>query len=134
MEKGISPVVSVVLLIAIAVVAAAGVWFWVAPMFTETQASSTAGKYQVRLTNCRGSAGSQVVSVRNIGTSNTPSTATAVPIYSSTGTRVGNISLAVGLSAGSYNNSVPLNNETTSALSGTLYIEDSTFAKTTFSC
>ena len=133
MKKGVSPVAAVVLLIAIAVVAAAGVWFWVAPMMTSTQTSDVVGKYQVTITNCRVATGVVSVSVRNIGTASTPSGASVVPVYNTAGTQVGNISLS-SLVAGSYAPSVPVINETGTAMAGTYYIEDSNFAKTTFSC
>ena len=136
MKKGISPVVSVVLLIAVAVVAAAGVWFWVSPMITESQTSNTVGKYQVMITNCRTTTGGGNVSVRNVGTAKTPSTSTIVPIYSdSTDEQVGNISLN-SLDAGSYTAAVQFNEDNIEAAlsTGSYYIEDSTFAKTSFSC
>ena len=136
MKKGVSPVVSVVLLIAIAVVAAAAVWFWVAPMMTSTQTSDVVGKYQVTITSCRPSstAGNVVVSVRNIGTSTTPASAGEVVVYNIQGVKQGNMSLA-SMAAGTFNQSITVANMTpSSSLSGTLYIEDNNFAKTTFGC
>ena len=131
MQKGMSPVVAVVLLIAIAVVASAGVWFWVAPMMTSTQTSDVVGKYQLTITNCRVSGNTVTVSVRNIGTASTPASATAVPVYNSTSNAVSTADVS-GMASGEYDPEVSFT--VTSSKSGTFYIEDSNFAKTTFSC
>ena len=44
MKKGISPVVAVVLLIAIAVIASVAVWFWVSPLTAKPATASTTQK------------------------------------------------------------------------------------------
>ena len=80
--KGISPVVSAVLLIAIAVVAAAGVWFWVSPYLTEQPATKTAGSYYVRISNCNISGENVKVMLRNLGASSTKPSHT-LSVYSS---------------------------------------------------
>ncbi|GEM_PF-1125520 len=80
-NKGISPVVAVVLLIAIAVIAAIGVWYWVGAF---TGKPPTGGQQQVSLTfeSCNGTH----VIVRNTG--GIAATATA-SIYNSTPSFVG---------------------------------------------
>ena len=61
MKKGISPIVAVVLLIAIAVIAAVGLYFWVGGLATQ---QPTTDKPGVISANCVG----QTVMVSNIGT------------------------------------------------------------------
>ena len=61
MKKGISPVVAVVLLIAIAVIASVGVWYWIGE-FTDKPSVAGADKSMV-VTECSGTA----VFVQNIG-------------------------------------------------------------------
>ncbi len=66
MEKGISPVIAVVLLIAIAVISAVGVWYWVGGL-----ASKPGGVQQAQtgftIESCDTTAGDQKVLVRNTG-------------------------------------------------------------------
>jgi len=80
-SKGISPVVAVVLLIAIAVIAAVGVWYWVSAF---TGKPPTGGQEQVAISfeNCNGTH----VTVRNIGAITIDD---AANIYNSTGTLIG---------------------------------------------
>jgi flagellin-like protein len=61
--KGISPIVAVVLLIAIAVIAAVGLYFWVGGLATQ---QPTTAKPGVITSTCQGG----TVLVTNIGTSN----------------------------------------------------------------
>jgi len=50
MRKGVSPVVATVLLIAIAVISAVAVWYWVAPL-TSAQATPSTAQYAFVVTN-----------------------------------------------------------------------------------
>ena len=50
MRKGVSPVVATVLLIAIAVISAVAVWYWVAPM-TGSQPTPSTTQYGIAVTN-----------------------------------------------------------------------------------
>ena len=132
MKKGLSPVVAVVLLIAIAVVAAAGVWFWVAPMLSGTTTGGAVAEYHVTLTGCKMLTNDAfTMNVRNIGTKATLSGQTGVPVYNAnTDVQVGTMDLA-SISAGAleWKN---LTNTTT--IAGTYYFESADFAKTKFSC
>lgn len=72
MKKGVSPVVAVVLLIAIAVVAAVGVWQWVNVYLSKPDVDNPATQPQLVVENCFiNGTGSGVVlaTVRNIGSS-----------------------------------------------------------------
>ena len=51
MRKGVSPVVAIVLLIAIAVIAAVAVWFWVSPLTGRPATAATTQK-TVSIENC----------------------------------------------------------------------------------
>jgi len=135
MDKGISPVVSVVLLIAIAVIAAAGVWFWVAPMLTQTQVSSTVGQYSLVLSGCSKTTGGANVSIRNVGSS-TLSANSVLIVYNSAGSKVGNITLSEDLSPQELLHGEEIQNDTgdSGIISGTLYIEGTDIPKTTFTC
>ena len=63
MRKGISPIVAVVLLIAIAVIAAVGLYFWVGGLATKQPTPSTPGTITAI---CSGS--NHVVTISNTGT------------------------------------------------------------------
>ena len=65
-SKGVSPVVAVVLLIAIAVISAVAVWYWVAPL---TARPSTGGDISksIAVTQCFTGWAYTTVSVRNTG-------------------------------------------------------------------
>jgi len=64
MRKGVSPVVAIVLLIAIAVISAVAVWTWVGPLTSKPPMGSTT---QYSLTVLRCYAGTAVIEVKNTG-------------------------------------------------------------------
>jgi len=64
MRKGVSPVVAIVLLIAIAVISAVAVWTWVGPLTSKPPMGSTT---QYSLTVLRCYAGTPVIEVKNTG-------------------------------------------------------------------
>jgi len=68
MRKGVSPVVATVLLIAIAVISAVAVWYWVAPL-TSAQATPSAAQYAFVATNVyKNSAGNcTAIDLKNSG-------------------------------------------------------------------
>ena len=80
-SKGISPVVAVVLLIAIAVIAAVGVWYWVSA-FTGKPPTGGQELIAISIEDCNGTH----VRTRNIGAVTVDD---AANIYNSTGTLVG---------------------------------------------
>jgi flagellin-like protein len=64
MRKGVSPVVAIVLLIAIAVIAAVAVWYWVSPMTSKPATAETTQK-TVTVEECYADANS--IFLRNSG-------------------------------------------------------------------
>jgi flagellin-like protein len=64
MRKGISPVVAVVLLIAIAVIAAVAVWYWVSPMTGKPATADTTQK-SVSVSRCYSTY--TAIDIRNTG-------------------------------------------------------------------
>ncbi len=66
MKKGISPIVAVVLLIAIAVIAAVGLYFWVGSLTNKPATPSMLNGITVQVIDCGGS--TPTLLVTNIGT------------------------------------------------------------------
>ncbi len=66
MRKGISPVVAVVLLIAIAVIAAVAVWFWVSPLTAKPATAGTAQK-TISVVSCTISGNNANLKINNPG-------------------------------------------------------------------
>jgi flagellin-like protein len=70
MRKGVSPVVATVLLIAIAVISAVAVWYWVAPL-TSAQATPSTSQYGFVVTNAyknvSNSSGCGALDIKNSG-------------------------------------------------------------------
>jgi flagellin-like protein len=64
MRKGVSPVVAIVLLIAIAVIAAVAVWYWVSPMTSKPATADTTQK-TVSIEACYATPNS--ITIRNAG-------------------------------------------------------------------
>ena len=62
MRKGVSPVVATVLLIAIAVISAVAVWYWVAPL-TSAQATPSTSQYGFVVTSTYKNAGGNCITV-----------------------------------------------------------------------
>ena len=102
MKKGISPIVSSVLLIGIAVVAAAGVWFFTSPLVSQNSLKSNPGSYIVRISNCRIQGNTVSVFVRNIGTSNTKSTHNVSAYFVDNDNYTGRVNLKSLVSGGYY--------------------------------
>ena len=97
MKKGISPVVAVVLLIAIAVIAAVGVWYWVGS-YTGAPSAINTNLKTIAVQDCNGTA----VFIQNIGTESLNGTA---KFYDSTGKPMGTLNFSAltanGVAAGS---------------------------------
>lgn len=86
--KGVSPVIAVVLLIAIAVIAAVAVWYWVGPLTSKPPGTETPTK-SLTVVQCRATpaGASATVDVRNTG--GTTVTARMLQIrYNDNGTQV----------------------------------------------
>jgi flagellin-like protein len=66
MKKGVSPVVAVVLLIAIAVISAVAVWYWVSPLTARPAVAETTQK-SIAVTACYYNANPANIDVRNTG-------------------------------------------------------------------
>jgi len=64
MRKGVSPVVAIVLLIAIAVISAVAVWTWVGPLTSKPPMGSTT-QYSLTVLKCY--PGTQNIDVKNTG-------------------------------------------------------------------
>jgi flagellin-like protein len=78
MRKGVSPVVATVLLIAIAVISAVAVWYWVAPL-TSAQATPSTSQYGFVVTAVyKNSSGSNcsTVDIKNSGGTSIPALTT----------------------------------------------------------
>jgi flagellin-like protein len=84
MRKGISPVVAVVLLIAIAVIAAVAVWYWVSPMTGKPATADTTQK-SVSITRCFSTG--QYLEIRNTGGMTIPTSTNFAIYYQDNGTR-----------------------------------------------
>jgi flagellin-like protein len=118
MRKGVSPVVATVLLIAIAVISAVAVWYWVSPLTSPSATPSTTsygfvvtGVYKnVTTGNCTS------VDIKNSGGTTIP-TNTLFEIFNITGTSTGKY---VGLSSTSLTSGTTANfNITSSATANT---------------
>ena len=83
MRKGISPVVAVVLLIAIAVIAAVAVWYWVSPMTGKPATADTTQK-SVSVSRCYSTY--TALDLRNTGGVTIPSGTNFAVYYSDNGT------------------------------------------------
>ncbi len=67
MRKGVSPVVAIVLLIAIAVISAVAVWSWVAPLTSKPPTGSTT-QYSISVLKCYpGAVVSGTIDIKNTG-------------------------------------------------------------------
>jgi len=64
MRKGVSPVVAIVLLIAIAVISAVAVWSWVSPLTSKPPMGSTT-QYAISVLNCYAS--TNTIDIKNSG-------------------------------------------------------------------
>ncbi len=124
MKKGISPVVAVVLLIAIAVIAAVGVWYWVGAYTGQPNVTTSVKTFTVQ--KCNGTH----VYVQNNGQEDLDSN---VNIYDSSGTPNGAIAFGTtSVSAGSSNWVAITGN--TSAVSGSYEALGANIQTTPFSC
>ena len=95
MRKGISPIVAVVLLIAIAVIAAVGLYFWVGGLATKQPTPSTPGTITAICTGDTANDNGQLL-VTNIGANSLTDLALTV-----TGTSAGNSCANVPTTSGS---------------------------------
>ncbi len=86
MKKGISPVVAVVLLIAIAVIAAVGVWYWIGS-YTGAPTAIRSSLKTITVQKCNGTS----VYIQNIGTENLTGTA---KFYDDEGTPMGTLNFS----------------------------------------
>jgi len=88
MRKGVSPVVATVLLIAIAVISAVAVWYWVAPL-TSAQATPSTSQYGFVVTGTYKTSGNCVsVDLKNSGGTTIPIN-TLFEIFNITGLSTG---------------------------------------------
>jgi len=129
MKKGISPVVAVVLLIAIAVIAAVGVWYWVGA-YTGKPAIGGGEQMAMSITQCNGSH----VLVRNIGGL---TLSTGAEVYSAAGEEEGFISFNVtNLASGEvgYIEMLDSAEATLDLDSGSYKIISSAYPEYTFTC
>ncbi len=136
MKKGISPVIAVVLLIAIAVIAAVGVWYWAAgladkPPGAETaQTAFTVGECNLNEAETPSNASARIVNTGgvNIGSDR------MVTVYSE-GEHRGNISFDLGLEAGEEAYVDLVSTDEDHFTSGTQYtVVDGDFPDITFHC
>jgi flagellin-like protein len=66
MRKGVSPVVAIVLLIAIAVISAVAVWSWVSPLTSKPPTGSTV-QYSISVLHCYPSTTNSTLDIKNTG-------------------------------------------------------------------
>jgi len=133
MKKGISPVVAVVLLIAIAVIASVGVWYWIGE-FTDKPSVAGADK-SMTITECTGTA----VFVQNTGANKLDGT---VAFYDIGKTQVGVLDFSVLAGGGIdvagadwvdlYN--ISGSEITTDLDAGTYYVLEGGIQQTSFNC
>ena len=133
MKKGISPVVAVVLLIAIAVIASVGVWYWIGE-FTDKPSVAGADKAMV-ITDCSGTA----VFVQNLGDGKLDGTAA---FYDSNKIKIGVLDFSALAGGGVdvfdsgwvdlYNTSGDL--ITSDIASGSYFVLESGYQQITFNC
>ncbi len=134
MRKGISPVVAVVLLIAIAVIAAVAVWFWVGPL-TQKPAITTASQNQLVVEQCDTTNGK--VKIRNAGalTISAVDSSDHFRVYQhGSSTQIGYINMTQ-LSSGETAWMDFVNTTATSLTAGEQYdIEENKYSTVTFTC
>jgi flagellin-like protein len=135
MRKGVSPVVAIVLLIAIAVIAAVAVWSWVSPLTSKPPTGSTT-QYRIDIIKCYSASSS--IDIKNTG--GTLISGQTFDLYNGlTGAQLNITGMAYGpavpgqtLAPGAINSSVPLY---PTVSSGTSYILRATnFPDAKFTC
>ena len=133
MKKGISPVVAVVLLIAIAVIAAVGVWYWVGA-YTGKPAVGVEQR-AMSITECRTDSTTNItkVLVRNVGgmTLNSPAA-----VYNAAGTEIGYLDIS-DMASGDVEHVYLLNatgDTNISVTPGVFRVIDSAYPEYTFTC
>ena len=116
--KGVSPVVATVLLIAIAVIAAVGVWYWVGA-YTSKPATTGTDMKVIQISGCVSGANPSVL-VRNLGSSPI-TTSVNFSVYNSALTQVGSIMVYATLNSLTTTNSTIFNTSalTTGSYKGT---------------
>jgi len=118
MRKGVSPVVATVLLIAIAVISAVAVWYWVAPL-TSPAATPSTTQYGFVVTGTYKSAGNCVtLDIKNSGGTTIPVN-TTFEIFNITGLSTSKYVMinVSALTSGSTSNYYITNNATLGAVS-----------------
>jgi len=101
MRKGVSPVVAIVLLIAIAVISAVAVWSWVSPLTSKPATGSTA-QYSAIVWRCYPDP--NTLDIKNTG--GLAITLANFTVINSTGGNPGNTSMAISLVPGDTASSV----------------------------
>ncbi|RLG21192.1 hypothetical protein DRN74_02890 [Candidatus Micrarchaeota archaeon] len=129
MKKGMSPIVSAMLLITIAVIAAAAVWFYVMPFIPGESSASI--RYYISVSSCNISGGTVKLLVRNIGGSQTKASHN-VSIYDIDGNYRGKVDLRRMVAGGLYWRT--FYNNSRIYRSRRYYIEDSDFPRVYFNC
>jgi len=115
MRKGVSPVVAIVLLIAIAVISAVAVWSWVSPLTSKPPMGSTT-QYALSVLNCYAS--TNTIDIKNVGGVKITSQNFSL-VESATGTVLNTSALATlqTLLPGEVNSSVAVNYDITAGSS-----------------
>ena len=114
MRKGVSPVVAIVLLIAIAVISAVAVWTWVGPLTSKPPMGSTT-QYSLQIIRCYpGTPGA--IDIKNTGGVIVPSTVFAL-ISMSDGSTLSATGATLGVAPGLTNSSVAVSPSLTSGSS-----------------
>ena len=129
--KGVSPVVATVLLIAIAVIAAVGVWFFVQNMTSKQSSAPTMAAFQVE--SCTLSATSaQPISLINLG--DAAFAAKAFNVYTTAGVQVGTASITIPAGAGSRPATGQTITNTSAFTAGSYYMTADGVPKISFNC
>jgi len=126
MKKGISPVVAVVLLIAIAVIAAIGVWYWVG-VYTGKPPGGALAKVAISIESCNGTS----VLIRNTGGVDALLNA---DIYDRVGAYVGVINFSAANLVVKNVSWINISDGAQSALSGVYSVTDPDYPSYEFTC
>ncbi len=122
MKKGISPIVAVVLLIAIAVIAAVGLYFWVGGLATKQPTPSTPIVLGAQRVSCNATANTTTVMIQNLGSTGSV-TAANLRLVDDNGTQVAGDGTDIAAS-----NQGPIDFDNANLTSGTTYVILSTDA------
>ncbi len=120
MRKGVSPVVAIVLLIAIAVISAVAVWTWVGPLTAKPALGSTTFyNFQISRCNPTYSPTTSALDFKNGGGANLPTTTFSL-ISQADGSTLTSTSFTTTLPAGMTNSSLTVNYNLSSGIAYSL--------------